>query len=339
MIAESDGAATPSSRYYIWGLDLSGTLQGAGGVGGLIAVVETADEPFFACYDANGNITEYVDTNGTVAAYYQYDPYGNIMQASGTKAGEMAYRFSTKYLDAEADMYYYGYRYYNPEIGRWISRDPIEERGGINLFNLLQGDSINYVDPFGLRWLGTVIMAPSVITASNFLEAAGKMNGKFRTDHPVWFNTVSESSSPTDQKDSSCSSCKMYSCKYEKTIEAAGFADIEHGEYSGGDAWDQAYWGKAHARAMQHEMEHAKIAENWVNRVGTETVSATASKCDSSAQLCDKAKKAVDDRLAEFKKLQFGIHANEQKVFEGKDTPLAQQYIAQLMNQYRNQHP
>ena len=42
-------------------------------------------------------------------------------------------RFSTKYYDAEAGLYYYGYRYYSPSLGRWISRDPIEEEGGVNL--------------------------------------------------------------------------------------------------------------------------------------------------------------------------------------------------------------
>lgn len=36
-------------------------------------------------------------------------------------------RFSTKYYDAKADLYYYGYRYYSPSLGRWISRDPIKE--------------------------------------------------------------------------------------------------------------------------------------------------------------------------------------------------------------------
>ena len=36
-------------------------------------------------------------------------------------------RFSTKYYDAETDLYYYGYRYYSPSLGRWISRDPITE--------------------------------------------------------------------------------------------------------------------------------------------------------------------------------------------------------------------
>jgi RHS repeat-associated protein len=59
------------------------------------------------------------------------------MQARGTKAGEMAYRFSTKYLDAETDMYYYGYRFYSPGLGRFISRDPDLEFGALNLYQFM----------------------------------------------------------------------------------------------------------------------------------------------------------------------------------------------------------
>ena len=43
-------------------------------------------------------------------------------------------RYSTKYYDAESDLYYYGYRYYAPSLHRWLTRDPIAEKGGLNLY-------------------------------------------------------------------------------------------------------------------------------------------------------------------------------------------------------------
>jgi len=55
-------------------------------------------------------------------------------ESTGPMADVFPHRFSTKYYDAETDLYYYGYRYYSPSLGRWISRDPIEEQGGMNLF-------------------------------------------------------------------------------------------------------------------------------------------------------------------------------------------------------------
>jgi len=71
----------------------------------------TSSVATFPCYDANGNITDLVDTNGTVAAHYQYDPYGNITAASGNEASNNPFRFSTKDHDNETDLVYYGYRY------------------------------------------------------------------------------------------------------------------------------------------------------------------------------------------------------------------------------------
>jgi hypothetical protein len=49
---------------------------------------------------------------------------------------------------------YYGYRYYDPNVGRWLSRDPIEEKGGLNLYGFVGNDTINYVDVLGLCELG-----------------------------------------------------------------------------------------------------------------------------------------------------------------------------------------
>jgi hypothetical protein len=47
-------------------------------------------------------------------------------------------------------MRYYGFRYYNPSTGRWLGRDPIAERGGVNLYGMIQNDAVNYVDYLGL---------------------------------------------------------------------------------------------------------------------------------------------------------------------------------------------
>ncbi|NLL83444.1 MAG: RHS repeat protein, partial [Lentisphaerae bacterium] len=84
-----------SVTYNVWGLDLSGTMQGAGGIGGLLAVIRDG-EPFFPCYDANGNITEYLDTNGVIVAHYEYSPFGEIVNQSGVYASTFTHRFSTK---------------------------------------------------------------------------------------------------------------------------------------------------------------------------------------------------------------------------------------------------
>ena len=145
------GGATNAS--YVWGLDLSGSLQGAGGVGGLICQIRDEDgsgRPLFSFCDANGNVTGLAETNGAVVARYDYDPYGNLMAMSGDQAEANPFRFSSKHWEEETGFYYYGYRFYSPEMGRWINRDPIEEEGGINLFSLCANNPINCVDSYGL---------------------------------------------------------------------------------------------------------------------------------------------------------------------------------------------
>jgi RHS repeat-associated protein len=83
--------------------------------------------------DVNGNVTEYVSESGAVVASYVYDAFGNLLSATGPMSDAFFHRFSTKYWDAETCLYYYGYRFYAPELGRWINRDPIEEMGVSNL--------------------------------------------------------------------------------------------------------------------------------------------------------------------------------------------------------------
>ena len=130
MIREVSHTPTPPSSQtnsYIWGLDLSQSLQGAGGVGALLAAVLDG-EAYVPAFDANGNITEYADTNGTIVAHYEYDPFGKVSAQSGDLADTFVYRFSTKYTDDETGLVWYGYRYLNPELGRWINRDPLSDR-------------------------------------------------------------------------------------------------------------------------------------------------------------------------------------------------------------------
>ena len=134
---------------YFWGPDLSGTLQGAGGVGGLVAV-SIAGQFYFPGYDNNGNVIGYWDESGSLVAEYAYDAFGNTISSSGSMASVFPHCFSTKYYDAETDLYYYGYRYYSPSLGRWISRDPICERGGANLYSSFGNDAVWRIDLFGL---------------------------------------------------------------------------------------------------------------------------------------------------------------------------------------------
>lgn len=159
-----DGSTT---NWMIWGLDLSGSLQGAGGIGGLLAVIQ-AGTPYYACADGNGNITDYIDTNGTVVAHRSYDPYGNTLALSGPKKDDFVHWFSSKDTDDDTGLIYYGYRFLAPELGRWLNRDPIGERGGLNLCGFVKNNSLRYIDK-----LGTILVYED-ISGRNDLEVSMK---------------------------------------------------------------------------------------------------------------------------------------------------------------------
>ena len=102
-------------------------------------------------YDHIGNVVAVVDSTGATIAAYEYDPFGNIIAQSASEADEVPFRFSTKYFDAETGLYYYGYRFYAPELGRWINRDPMEEdEGGANLLRFCDNSGICTTDTLGL---------------------------------------------------------------------------------------------------------------------------------------------------------------------------------------------
>jgi RHS repeat-associated protein len=149
IVVDRQTVATNRTRY-VWGLDLSGALQGAGGVGGLLAVIRP-EGSFYPCYDANGNVTDYVNAAGTVVAHYEYSPFGEITAQSGILADTFVFRFSTKYHDAETGVVMYQLRPYSPTLGRWLCRDPIQEQGGVNLYLSVDNSPIDVADPLGLH--------------------------------------------------------------------------------------------------------------------------------------------------------------------------------------------
>ncbi len=84
-------------------------------------------------------------------AKYDYDPYGRTISASGTLAAANRYRFSSKAVHANTGMYYYGYRFYDPYLQRWLNRDPRGERGDRNLYGFIRNNSLNWIDKLGLQ--------------------------------------------------------------------------------------------------------------------------------------------------------------------------------------------
>ncbi len=108
---------------------------------------------YYVLSDPQGNVVALATSDGTLAAQYDYDPYGRLIRETGPKAATCPFRYSTKWYDADLGLLHYGYRWYDAAAMKWLSPDPIGERGGANLTAFCDGDPVNNVDPLRLeRW-------------------------------------------------------------------------------------------------------------------------------------------------------------------------------------------
>jgi RHS repeat-associated protein len=188
VIQERDALNLPQVSY-VRGKDLSGGLQRAGGIGGLLARIDhllTSRSSLLATTlyhcDGNGNVTGMFATNGLMVAWYLYDPYGNTLAANGPLAEANVYRFSSKAYHEPSGLYYYGYRFYAPNLQRWVTPDPIGEDGGVNLYVCVLNDSVNNVDPLGLDnqwqpWDGNNVVYMTFCAPTNGGPVTAKCNG------------------------------------------------------------------------------------------------------------------------------------------------------------------
>jgi RHS repeat-associated protein len=211
LLAELNTQNSPLNTY-LWGLDLSGTMQGAGGVGGLLMVTYNGSQTTncLVAYDGNGNVAALADTASTnILARYEYGPFGEVIRTTGPMAKANPFRFSTKYQDDETDLVYYGYRYYSASTGRWLNRDPIEEHGGQNVFAIARNDLVRFIDLLGLSFKVVPIeAAPGTIDPSQ-----PNLFGR------TWASKYEDLKLDADQEKLSCSYCAILRVKQDFEVE------------------------------------------------------------------------------------------------------------------------
>jgi RHS repeat-associated protein len=131
-----------------------------------------------------GSVTAVASTAGTVVERYSYTAFGQgqVMDASFADRSMSLYDWQTRFhgesRDEETGYYNYGYRYYDPKTGRWLSRDPIGERGGMNLYGFVGNDGVNLIDNLGLfdwEYQGEVGVAATLSPGPVFFALGGKV--------------------------------------------------------------------------------------------------------------------------------------------------------------------
>jgi RHS repeat-associated protein len=172
----------------VWRPDIGSSLYArsdwmrAGGVGG-VAWMQTgavqsysygtgSGEVHVPLADHMGNVRHYYqfkatkgNVTGQLVASYEYDAFGREVRAWGLNtpatnqppglpasrpwADLLPFHYSSKLRDVDSGFNYYGYRFYDPGAGRWLNRDPIGEKGGVNLYGMVGNDAVGRVDVLG----------------------------------------------------------------------------------------------------------------------------------------------------------------------------------------------
>ena len=105
---------------------------------------------YLYAHDANKNVSEVVNARtGETAAHYDYSAFGRTLVAAGPLAHRNPFRFSSEYVDDATGLTYYNYRHYDPVHGCWLSRDPLNEKGGRNLYGIGGNNLIGNSDLLG----------------------------------------------------------------------------------------------------------------------------------------------------------------------------------------------
>jgi RHS repeat-associated protein len=131
MCEERNTSSAITKQFFAWGQTLSGTNY-----------FYTKDGP-------PGSTRDLTDPSGNVAAHYEYGMYGEVSQTVGTIASD--FQYTGLYYHAPSGLNLATYRAYSPSLGRWTSRDPIEEDGGTNLYAYVGNDPVDSTDPSGLK--------------------------------------------------------------------------------------------------------------------------------------------------------------------------------------------
>ena len=97
-------------------------------------------------HDITKNVCEVFGSDGYIKTAYSYSPFGNVSSVGNF---EQNFQWSSEFYDPELGLVYYNYRHYSPITARWLSRDPIEEMGGLNLYCFVKNNPIVFFDLIG----------------------------------------------------------------------------------------------------------------------------------------------------------------------------------------------
>lgn len=155
-IRETEDNLTVSDHTYLWcGMEICEERDEAGSTvrkrffsRGMVDASGTAAVTYLYGLDHLGSIRDLISFDGAIAESISYDAWGGANHSNATQVSTFTYTGHFAHLPS--GLVLAPFRAYDPEIGRWISRDPIGEMGGRNLYGYVLSKPLTHTDPLGL---------------------------------------------------------------------------------------------------------------------------------------------------------------------------------------------
>ena len=223
----------------------------------MVCGMKGGGHPFYKIQDKKGLLASYV-----------YGDFGETLERSGPMADVFPHRFSTKYHDGETGLYY-GYRFYNPALKRWLNRDPIGEEGGVNLYGFCGNNGIGLIDLLGKIRMYTVNSSPLVSGVNKMDSFWLAVCATFsREEHNVlkktggWITYTKAISIKTNMRNETSMIHSTLEV-FPSTVKTAAQWDMdaEYDERTG--IWAPAYFVVANLKQQPHETGTISISVKW----------------------------------------------------------------------------
>ena len=163
LVQELNGTGAVLASYTYDGLDRPVTMWRGG-------------QTYTYLLDRLGSVRGLADAAGNLVASYRYDPWGNLLASTGTIANPL--RFTSREYDEESGLYFYRARYYDPVVGRFISRDPLAVSEQSGTYTYVDNAPSAWTDPFGLYKYSKTAGGKVNNATSNALSCFEKCSGQ-----------------------------------------------------------------------------------------------------------------------------------------------------------------
>lgn len=257
-LVEKEGDSVLQQTHFLWhGTELVEQRQGDVVTSyfpeGFTVRSGTRSGNYFCLRDHQGSVRVLVDGAGTVQARYAYAPFGQRTRTEGEMESELG--FTGHFYHAVSGLHLAPCRVYSPRLGRWLSRDPLGESAGNNMYAYVENDPINNVDPLGLKtclrslritYFGD-LPSDKIGTRDNPLKPGDIAVGHFGTgQHPKkgdpWVLPFGTAVIVTPD----------HSPEFQGAVADVGAFDKKHPELAGPSEWIDV-WDPVKSRARQSD--------------------------------------------------------------------------------------